>query len=106
MKKVLAILGQILLLFLFLALFIGGSFLRAFGKDPFGGPRWFVNATPLGDAYFNPTGLFLMLILYLLVLAIEAASKRIRTAGLWTTVVFVLALGLGLLSKFGFYHPS
>ena len=106
MKNAFALLGQIVLFFVFLALFVGGSFLRAFGKDPFGGPRWFVHQTPLGQAYFVPTGLLLMTILWLIVVAIEASAKRIRTAGLWTTVAFLLALVVGLFSKFGFVTPS
>ncbi len=106
MKKALAILGQIVLFFVFLGVFIAGSFLSVLGKDPFGGPHWFVHQTAHGPAWFVPSGLFLMTILWLIILGMEAAAKRLRTAGLWTTVAWLAALIIGLISKFGFYTPS
>ena len=102
MKKALAILGQFLLFALFLAVFFAGSFLSVFHLDPFHA-QWFVShPTPTTVRYFIPTGLIYMTILYLIVFAIEAAAKRLRTAGLWTTVAFLLALVIGFASKFGF----
>ena len=103
MKTALAVIGQLLLLLVFLAVFGGGSFLNLVHADPFGAPRWFVShPTPTSTRFFVPSGLFLMTILFLVVLGIEAAAKRLRTAGKWTAVVFVVALLLGFLSKFGF----
>ena len=102
MKNTLAILGQIFLFFLFLAVFLSGSFLTVFHLDPFHA-QWFVShPTPSSIRYFVPTGLIYMTLLYLIVFAIEAAMKRLRTAGLWTTVAYILALVIGFASKFGF----
>jgi hypothetical protein len=102
MKKVLAILGQIILSGIFLAIFFAGGFLGLFHLDPFGAPHWFIShPTPETTRYFVPSGLLLMTILYLVVVGVEAAMKRLRTAGLWTTVVYVLALVVGLVEKFG-----
>lgn len=107
MKTTLAVLGQLVLFCLFLAIFFGGSILGTFHLDPFSAPHWFVShPTPTSTRYFIPSGLFLMTILYLIVLGIEAAMKRIRTAGKWTTVVYLVALIIGLLSKFGWQTPS
>ena len=102
MKTVLHILGQLLLFALFIALFFAGGILGLFHADPFGAPHWFVSHPTLTSTrYFVPSGLLLMTILYLIVLAIEAASKKLRTAGLWTTVAYIIALIIGLLAKFG-----
>lgn len=106
MKTALAVLGQIILFLLFLGIFFAGGFLVLLHKDPFGGPHWFIHQTPLGPGWFVPSGLLLMTILWLVVLGIEAAAKRLRTAGVWTTVAWFAALVIGLLSKFGFYTPS
>lgn len=65
--------------------------------------KWFTtHPTPESTRYFVPDGLILMTLLYLIILAIEAAMKRIRTVGLWTSLAFVVALLLGLWSKIGF----
>jgi len=102
MKTVLHILGQLVLLALFVAIFFAGSILGLFHLDPFAAPHWFVSHPTLTTTrYFVPSGLLLTTILYLIVLAIEAASKRLRTAGLWTTIVYALALIAGLVAKFG-----
>ena len=102
MKKVLAAIGQIVLFFLFLAIFFSGSFLGVFHLDPFHA-RWFVShPTPTSIRYFVPTGLIYMTVFYLIVFGIEAAMKRLRTAGLWTTIVYILALVIGFAAKFGF----
>ena len=102
MRKALAILGQFLLFVVFLAIFFSGSFLGLFHLDPFHA-QWFLShPTPTTTRYFIPTGLIFMTILYLIVFGIEAAVKRLRTAGLWTTVVYILALVIGFASKFGF----
>ncbi len=106
MKKAFAILGQLLLFAVFLAVFFAGGLLGLFHLDPFHA-RWFLShPTPDTTRYFVPTGLILMTLLYLIVLGIEAAMKRIRTAGLWTTVAFAVALVVGLAAKFGWVSPS
>ena len=102
MKNTLAILGQLLFFALFLAVFFGGGVLALFHMDPFGAPHWFIShPTPTSTRYFVPTGLILMTIVFLIVLGIEAAMKRLRTAGKWTTLVYILALIIGFLAKFG-----
>ncbi len=106
MKTALAVLGQLALFFLFLAVFFAGGLLVVLGKDPFGGPHWFVHQTSHGPAWFVPSGLLLMTILWLVIVGIEAAAKRLRTAGLWTTLAYLAALIVGLISRFGFYTPS
>jgi hypothetical protein len=106
MKKVLFVLAQLLLFIVFVLVFFGGSFLGLFHLDPFHA-RWFVSH-PTADTvrYFVPTGLILMTLLYLVVFGIEAAIRKIRTAGLWTSIAFVVALIIGILYKFGWYQPS
>src|ERR1700722_7391468 len=107
MKKVLAIFGQIILFAIFVAIFFGGGILGVFHLDPFGAPHWLLShPTPETTRYFVPSGLLLMTVLWLVVLGIEAAMKRLRTAGLWTTVVYVLALVIGLVEKFGWVTTS
>ena len=107
MKTALAILGQLILFALFLALFFGGSLLGLFHADPFHAPHWFVShPTPTTTRYFVPSGLLLMSIFWLIILGIEAAARRIRTAGLWTSVAFAVALVIGLIMKFGWVQPS
>jgi uncharacterized membrane protein YedE/YeeE len=107
MKTVLAILGQLLLFAVFLAIFFAGGILGLFHLDPFHAPHWFISHPTLDSTrYFVPSGLLLMSILWLVVLGIEAAVKKIRTAGLWTTVAYVGALIIGLVAKFGWVQTS
>jgi hypothetical protein len=81
---------------LFLLVFLAGSFLHPFGA------QWSVtHPTPTSTRYFVPDGLLLMVALYIVILIIEALAKRIRTAGIWTTVALLLALAAGFLAKFG-----
>lgn len=102
MKTALAVLGQLVLFAVFTALFFAGGILGLFHLDPFGAPHWFVShPTVTSTRYFVPSGLFLMTLLWLLALAIEASTKKLRTAGLWTSIAFVIALAAGLLLKFG-----
>ena len=97
MKTALQILGQLILFVVFYVVFLGGSLLAPLGL------KWFVtHPTPDSTHYFVPDGLIIMMILYVIVLSIEAAMKRIRTVGLWTSLAFVAALLLGLWSKIGF----
>ncbi len=47
-------------------------------------------------------GLLLALVLWLVIVAIEAARKRLRGAGTLTTAALVVAALLGLAMRFGF----
>ncbi len=103
MKNVLSILGHILLFAVFVAIFFGGGVLGLFHLDPFQGTHWFVShPTPTSVRYFIPTGLLLMTMLWLVVMGLEAMAHRLRSAGRWTTLVYVLALIVGIAAKFGF----
>ncbi len=51
---------------------------------------------------FTWDGMVLMLVVFVIVVGIEAAAKRLRTAGALSTVALVLATCLALLMKFGF----
>jgi hypothetical protein len=83
-------------LFVFYVVFLAGSLF-----DPFR-MKWFLShPTPLSTRFFVPDGLLLMIGLYLLLLIGEALARRIRGAGVVTTIAFVLALALGIFSKFG-----
>jgi len=106
MKTALFVLGQLILLVLFIVVFFGGGLLGLFHLDPFPMRWFFSHPTPDTTRYFVPTGLLLMTILYVVIFGIEAAAKKIRTAGLWTSVVFVVALVVGLAFKFGWVQPS
>ncbi len=93
MKRVLSIVLQFLL---YLVVFFVGSLLPAFNVMPqlsfsIGAGRVFVY-----------DGVLLMLALYILILLIAAARKRISVALPHATIALVLALVAGLLMKFGF----
>lgn len=92
MKYVLAFLQFLLFLLLF---FVGSIILPVYGLLP--------NMTvALGpNRTFTYDGLVLALVVYLLLLAIEAVRKTLRSSGLRTTVAFVLAVVVGLLMKVG-----
>lgn len=103
MKNTLAIVGQLLLFTLFVAIFFSGGLLALFHLDPFGAPHWFIShPNPTSTRYFVPTGLILITILFVIVVGIEAAMKRLSTAGKWTALAYLLALTVGLFAKFGF----
>ena len=91
-KAVLVVLQTLL----FLLLFGGGSYLPVFTSLP----AWQVHTGP--NSVFVLDGLFLALVVYLLIVGIEAATKKLRGPGNPTTLAFVLALALGLAMKFGF----
>jgi hypothetical protein len=96
MKKALALIAQFVL---FVAAFAATPILAIL--DPWR-LKWFVSHPTLTSTrYFSPEGLLVMVALYLLILAIEAATKYLRTAGTITSVAFVVALLCGLLFKFG-----
>ncbi len=94
MKNVLSIAAQTIL---FLIVFLGGTL-----WDPFH-LKWLITHPTLSSTrFFVPDGLILMLALYLLILIFEAARKRLDASGLLSSIAFVLALTLGLISRFGF----
>jgi hypothetical protein len=107
MRQALFVLGQLVLLAVFVALYFGGGILGLFHLDPFGAPHWFVSHPTLETTrYFVPSGLLLMTLLWLVVLGIETARKQLRTAGVWTTAMYVLALVVGLVARFGWVTTS
>jgi hypothetical protein len=93
MKKAVLIFLQFIL---FLLVFLAGSFLHPFGA------QWSVtHPTPTSTRYFVPDGLLIMVALYIVILIIEALARRLRTAGILTTIALLLALAAGFLAKFG-----
>jgi hypothetical protein len=98
MKKALA---TVLQFFLFLLVFVVGSFAHPFNL------RWGLTVTtPAVTHYFAADGLVLMLVLYAFILIIEVVTKRLRAAAPWTTLALVLATVLGLIMKIGFVTHS
>ena len=94
MKKFLSIFLQF---FLFLLTFAIGSFAHPFNL------HWGLTVTtPTVTRYFVPDGLLLMVILFILILIMEALMKRLRTFAPWTTLAFVLAAIVGFAMKLGF----
>jgi hypothetical protein len=81
---------------LFMIVFAVGSFLPPFHIQRI------LSVTPEATRVFIWDGVVLMTLLFVVILLIEALRKRIRSAGLWTTAAFVLALLAGLAEKFGF----
>lgn len=93
MKKSLLIIVQF---FLFYVIFFIGSLL-----DPFR-MRWFVSHPALTSTrYFVPDGLLITCALFLIILTLEAVTRRLRSAGALTSIAFAAAILLGCLSKFG-----
>lgn len=81
---------------MFLILYGLGSFLPVFTPLP----TWEVHTST--NHVFVLDGLVLALLVYLVLLAVEAARRRLRGAGGLTTLSLVLALALGFAMKFGF----
>jgi hypothetical protein len=65
-----------------------------------------IGSTPDGQRMFVWDGLLLSLALAVLILIIEAARKRIRRAGPWTSAAFILSTLCGFLLKFGLITHS
>lgn len=66
-----------------------------------------VGPTSYGTRVFIWDGLLVSALLFIAILAIEAARKRIRTSGIWTVVAFAMAVVIGLAIKLGFKtNPS
>jgi hypothetical protein len=82
--------------FLFLLVFLIGSFLQPLHLQRA------ISVTAEGTRVFIWDGLLLAALLFVVILLIEAARKRIRSAGLWTTLAFAVATVAGLAAKFGF----
>lgn len=61
-----------------------------------------VGTTSDGTRVFIWDGLLISFVLFVVILAIEAARRRIRSGGVWTTVAFILAVAIGLAIKLGF----
>jgi hypothetical protein len=81
---------------LFFVVFLAGSL-----WDPFK-MKWFVSHPTLTSTrFFVPDGLILMAVVFVLILGIEAARKRLASGGMVATIAFAMALLLGFLSKFG-----
>ncbi len=93
MKRALLVLLELVL---FLVVFLGGTLMSGF----MGLPKWSVAAG--ADHIFVLNGLVLMLVVYLILLLISAARKRITSGWQVPTIALALALVLGLLSRFGF----
>ena len=86
----------ILQLILFLVVFFVGSIFPPFHFEHV------LIATPGTTRIFIADGLLLILALYILIVILEVARKRLRTAAPWTTLAFLLAVVFGLMMKFGF----
>jgi uncharacterized membrane protein AbrB (regulator of aidB expression) len=95
MKKALA---TILQFFLFLIVFFTGSI---FPLPPALHHERVISSTPAATRIFIGDGLHLMLALFLVIVLIEAVTKRLRTAAPWTTLALILATVLGFMMKFG-----
>ena len=93
MKNVLAIILQLVL---FLVVF------GAFSLFPIFHLQHVLSSTTSGTRLFVADGLVLTVALYLLILCIAAARKRLAAAAPATSTAFVLAVLFGLLMKFGF----
>jgi len=74
----------------------------AFSFFPVMNLQYVVGPTRDGTRVFIWDGLLISALLYVVILGLEAARKRIAGAGMWTTAAFVLAAGLGLAIKLGF----
>jgi hypothetical protein len=93
MKRVLSVVFQFIL---YLVVFGIGSLLP--GANVL--PTWSLSTGP--GRVFVYDGLLLMLLVYVLVLLIAAARKRLPSALPNATIALILALLIGLLMKFGF----
>ena len=90
----------ILQLILFLIVFFVGSLLPPFHIEHV------LIATPGVTRIFVADGLVLALVLFVLIVILEAVRKRLRIAAPWTTLAFLLAVVFGLMMKFGFKTMS
>lgn len=94
-KRAVLVVVQVIL---FLVLFGVGSLLPAL--PAFKSAAWQIQTSP--NRAFVLDGLLLAFVVYLIILLVEAARKRLRGPGGLTTLAFALALALGLAMRFGF----
>jgi len=93
MKRVLLTFAQFVL---FVLVFLVGSFLNPMQM------QWFLTHPTLESTrFFAPGGLLAATALYVVILLLEAATKKLRTAALATSVIFAAAVLVGLVAKFG-----
>jgi hypothetical protein len=97
MKKALF---AVLQFFLFLLVFLVGSFVPPFHMEHV------LLATPGTTRIFIADGLVLMVALFLLILLIQTLRKRIISYGPWTTAAFILATAVGFWMQLGFKTVS
>ena len=90
------VLFAILQFVIFILIFLAGSLFPPFHMEHV------LGTTPDGTRVFVMDGALLMIALFVIILGIEAARKRIGTAGLWTSIAFALAAVAGFAAKFGF----
>ena len=90
----------ILQLILFLMVFFVGSLFPPFHFEHV------LIATPGTTRIFVADGLVLALVLFVLIVILEAVRKRLRIAVPWTTLAFLLAIVFGLMMKLGFKTMS
>jgi hypothetical protein len=64
------------------------------------------SATPTATRIFIADGLILMLALFVVVILVEALTKRLRSAAPWTILALILAALLGFVMRFGFLTRS
>jgi hypothetical protein len=81
---------------LFLVIFAAFSFFPLMNLQHVVGP------TPDGTRVFIWDGLLVSVVVYVIILGFEAARRRVRSTGMWTTAAFVLAAVFGLAIKLGF----
>ena len=81
---------------LFWLVFAAGSFFPPFHMERM------LGATPDGTRIFVWDGVLLMVLLFAVILLVEALRKRIRSAAPWTVLALVLAAAAGYAAKFGF----
>lgn len=80
---------------LFFLVFGAGSFFPPFHLEHV------LGTTPDGTRIFIWDGVLLMLLLFVVILLIEALRKRVRSAAPWTVLALVLAGIAGYAAKFG-----
>ncbi len=81
---------------LFLVAFAAGSFFPPFHIERV------LGVTPDGTRIFIWDGVLLMVLLFAVILILEALRKRIRAAAPWTVAALALAAIAGYAAKFGF----
>ena len=93
MKNVFAAVAQFVL---FLVVFAAFSFVPPLHLEHV------LGTTAEGTRVFIWDGLLISALLFVVILGVEAARKRLARAGVWTTAAFVLAALVGLAIKLGF----